>query len=85
MKLILQKPLPPIVCEEQAFPGVRRVCSMVAGDLNRVFGERPAVIDQPQGWKTVIFVGTIGKSPLLEQLKTDRKLDLSGIRGKWEA
>ena len=84
MKLILQKPLPPIVCEEQAFPGVRRVCSLVAGDLNWVFGERPAVLDQPQDSKTVIFAGTIGKSPLLEQLNHEKKLDLSGIRGKWE-
>ena len=65
MKLILQKPLPPLVCEEQAFPGVRRVFNMVAGDLCRVFGEKPSVIARPQGRKIVILAGTLGKSPLL--------------------
>lgn len=84
MKLILQKPLPPLVCEEQAFPGVRRVFNMVAGDLCRVFGEKPSVIARPQGRKIVILAGTLGKSPLLEQLESGGKLDLSGIRGKWE-
>ena len=84
MKLMLRSPLPPIVCEEQAFPGVRRVCDTVAGDLYRVFGERPAVCTGFQNRETVILAGTLERSPMLAQLEAQGKLDVAPIRGKWE-
>ena len=32
-----------------------------------------------------IVVGTVGKSPLIDQLVADNKLDVSSIKGQWES
>lgn len=34
---------------------------------------------------TTILVGTVGKSAVIDQLVKQRKIDVSGIKGKWEA
>ena len=33
----------------------------------------------------MILIGTVGKSPLIDQLARAGKIDVSGIRGKWES
>ena len=33
----------------------------------------------------MILIGTVGKSPLIDQLVRAGKIDVSGIRGKWES
>lgn len=81
MEMILKKPLPPILCEDHAFPGVCRVCGMLADDFFRVFGQKPECLTSPPECGEMIFAGTIGRSPLLELLENQGKLDLSGVRG----
>lgn len=34
--------------------------------------------------KTVVIIGTLGKSPEIDQLVKDKKINVSGITGKWE-
>ena len=33
----------------------------------------------------MVLIGTVGKSPLIEQLVRAGKIDVSGIRGKWKS
>jgi hypothetical protein len=52
--------------------------------------ERPAGTPVVKGAGTakgedVVLIGTIGKSPLIDALVTAKKLDVSGIAGKWES
>jgi hypothetical protein len=64
------------------WPGVQRAGYDLQADVNRVTGVTPA-------WDTaahrMVLIGTVGKSPLIEQLARAGKIDVSGIRGKWES
>lgn len=75
----------PLFCvEDTAFPGVLRVCGLVAGDVERVTGFRPSVSGAlPSGGEAVI-AGTAGRSAWLDALDAAGKIDLSPIRGRWE-
>jgi hypothetical protein len=60
------------------WPGVARAANDLRSDLERVFGDRPA-----SGRK--ILVGTLGKSPAIDRLAAEGKIDVSGVLGQWEA
>ena len=57
---------------------------MLADDVERVTGRRPMVCHElPK--KAAIVAGTLGKSRLINQVVKSQKIDVSGIRGKWES
>ncbi|MGA3236688.1 MAG: glycosyl hydrolase 115 family protein [Bryobacteraceae bacterium] len=64
------------------WPGVQRAAHDLQADVNRVTGVTPA-------WDTaarkMVLIGTVGKSPLIDQLARAGKIDVGGIRGKWES
>ena len=64
------------------WPGVLRAAHDLQADVNRVTGVTPA-------WDSsaprMVIIGTVGKSPLIDQLARTGKIDVSGIRGKWES
>jgi Glycosyl hydrolase family 115/Gylcosyl hydrolase family 115 C-terminal domain len=64
------------------WPGVQRATHDLQADVKRVTGITPA-------WDTaahkMILIGTVGKSPLIEQLARAGKIDVNAIRGKWES
>ncbi len=74
----------PLVVSAADHAGVIRVVGDLRADLERVTGVKPAVsLDRvPQG--DVVLVGTIGKSPIIDDLVKRGKLDVTGIAGKWE-
>ena len=75
-----------IVVDTNDWPGVLRAVADLQTDVRRVSGFTPLLShDQNQSGKTVVLVGTIGKSAVMDQLIRDRKIDVSGIAGKWEA
>lgn len=71
--------------EAAAYPGVRRVAAKVRGDILHVIGEEPEETDDAGrlGRYPVIY-GTIGKSPALDAMERSGRLNLSGVRGRWE-
>jgi hypothetical protein len=74
-----------IVVSSADFPGVLRVVDDLRSDLEMVSGVRPAVSrDAVPQRSTVVMVGTIGRSPLIDGLIAAGKLDVSAIKGKWE-
>ncbi len=59
---------------------------LLSEDVERVTAHKPAVKnDKTALGKTAILVGTIGKSSLIDALIEGGKLDVSGVRGKWES
>ncbi|MFF4489774.1 glycosyl hydrolase 115 family protein [Streptomyces sp. NPDC001544] len=70
----------PVVVSAEDHPGVVRVAGDLRDDLERVTGVRPgATIGRHP-----VLVGTIGRSPLIDGLVKSGKLDVTGVRGKWE-
>ena len=59
---------------------------MLADDVERVTGKRPLLQTTKQLPKgSCVMAGTLGKSRLIEGLVKSLKIDVSGIRGKWES
>src|SRR4051812_30819101 len=75
----------PIVIEESAYPGVLRAANDLKEDIQRVTGVPPTVVQTTRDLPCAIIIGTIGKSELIDQLSTAKKIDISAISGKWEA
>ena len=73
----------PIVVDAGDHPGVVRVAGDLQADVERVTGVRPDVSNEPAA-EEVVILGTIGKSALVDKLIAAGKLDVSGIKGKWE-
>ena len=68
------------------WPGVVRAATDLQADVNRVTGQTPRLSQSTMGLgANVIIVGTIGKSPVIDQLVRDNKIDVSKVKGQWEA
>lgn len=67
------------------FPGVVRALNDLKTDMGKVTGREPKVIlAKPDGKSMPVLVGTLGKSKLIDGLVRSKKLDVSGLQGKWE-
>ncbi|XXX82463.1 glycosyl hydrolase 115 family protein [Sorangium sp. So ce134] len=75
----------PLVVSADDFDGVRRVVDDLAADILRVT-DAPAEVESeiPESATEVVIVGTLGRSPLINQLEEAGKLDVSELTGKWE-
>ncbi len=75
----------PLCVSSQDYPGVIRVAKLLQADIEQVTNANPDVsIDVIPASTEIVFVGTLGKSPLLDKLVADKKLDVTDIAGKWE-
>jgi hypothetical protein len=74
-----------IVVEASAYPGVLRAANDLKEDIQNVTGVAPTVVQTTRDLPTAIIIGTIGKSELIDQLSSAKKIDTSAISGKWEA
>jgi hypothetical protein len=75
----------PLVVSSSDYPGVIRVVNDLQADIKAVTGAEPAVsADQIPAQPEIVLIGTIGKSPLINDLVSAGKLDVTGIAGKWE-
>ncbi|MET7569699.1 glycosyl hydrolase 115 family protein [Streptomyces sp. NPDC005492] len=70
----------PVVVDPDDHPGVVRVAADLRADIERVTGVRPGSALA----REAVLVGTIGRSALIDGLVAAGKLDVSGIRGRWE-
>src|SRR6478736_6272372 len=67
------------------WPGVQRAARDLQADLERVTGVKPAFsTETPAAGATVVLVGTIGHSALIDGLVASGKLAVDDVRGKWE-
>ncbi|HEY4305226.1 MAG TPA: glycosyl hydrolase 115 family protein [Gemmatimonadaceae bacterium] len=74
-----------IVVGEKDYVGVVRVVRDLRADIARVTGITPTIdtSDAPKRG-SVVLVGTIGRSALVDALIAAGRLDVGGVRGKWE-
>ena len=66
-------------------PAVFRAAGDLAGDIARVTGVKPSVKQNAGGETNLIVVGTLGRSPAVDRLVEQGKLDVNGVRGEWES
>lgn len=71
---------------DQDHAGVIRVAEDLQADIERVSGMKPSLTkgSEAPSDSTVVIVGTLGKSPLIDTLVDAGKLDVSSLTGKWE-
>jgi len=72
-----------IVVSDSDWAGVRRAANDLQSDIRRVSGARPRLTSQLAA--IAVIVGTLGKSPLIDRLVGDGKLDSAGLSGRWES
>ncbi len=66
-------------------PGVARVTRDLQADVERVTGTAPEiVVDAVPSARDVVIVGTIGRSPVVDRLIAEGKLDVTDVEGRWE-
>ncbi|GAB3820796.1 glycosyl hydrolase 115 family protein [Pontibacter rugosus] len=76
----------PLYVSSEDFTGVIRAAKDLQADVNRVTKVQPTLtVDKkaPKA-KQIVLIGTLGKSPVIDKLVKSKKLDVSGIAGKWE-
>lgn len=74
-----------IVVSDEDFDGVVRVAGDLRDDIESVTGVEPELSTEGDADEEVLVIlGTLGKSPLIEQLVEDGKLDVEALEGKWE-
>ncbi|MBQ3926983.1 MAG: glycosyl hydrolase 115 family protein [Bacteroidaceae bacterium] len=61
------------------------VAEALSGDIQMVTGKKPVVTTALEAGQYPIVMGTLGRSALIDQLVKEKKVDVTGIEGKWEA
>jgi hypothetical protein len=75
----------PLITSANDYSGVKKVINYLKLDLKMVAGLEPGVyIDQFPAASQVVIAGTIGRSKLIDQLVSEKKIDLGDLAGKWE-
>ncbi len=75
----------PIFVSAGDYAGVTRAAKDLQADVKRVSGVEPALTEADAATgPSVVVVGTVGHSPLIDGLVTAGKLDATALTGKWE-
>jgi len=82
----LAKGSTPLVISSVDYPGVISALKNLKADIGKVTGREPEIkyTIKPDS-KELVIVGTIGKSPIIDLLIKNKKLDVKNITGKWES
>jgi hypothetical protein len=76
----------PLLVSDADWPGVVRAAGDLRQDIERVTGHAaPLLKEASQAKGDIVIIGTIGKSPLIDELVRRHKLDVKGIAGQWES
>jgi Glycosyl hydrolase family 115/Gylcosyl hydrolase family 115 C-terminal domain len=76
------------LCVDPAdYAGVLRAESDLQSDIALVTGATPSITHNTKGLRnhSIILIGTIGKSPLIDSLIRRGQINVSSIAGKWES
>ena len=75
-----------VLISPEDFKVVQIAASDLVSDIERVSGKKPHLRTEPSKLSShVVLTGTLGKSPLIDMLVRDRKVDVSQLRGQWES
>ncbi len=74
----------PLLVDGAADPGVLRAVRDLQTDFGKVTGTPAAMLGQRPEAEAAVIVGTLGKSPIIDRLVREARLDASGVAGVWE-
>jgi hypothetical protein len=75
----------PVHVSARDLPGVLRAAGDLRADIGRVTGVEPRlVVDSMPAGREVVLVGTLGRSPPIDRLVREGKVDTAGVSGRWE-
>jgi len=85
--LVAKNAATPLLVSNEDWPGVARAVGDLGQDIQRVTNLQPQILSSLSSQPTpdLVIIGTIGKSPLIDDLIRRGKLDVKGISGKWES
>ena len=77
----------PLFIDPADWAGVLRAAKDLQADVSRVTSLTPALVTSWNGasGRDVVIIGTLGKSPLIDRLVSDKRIDVTSIAGKWES
>ncbi|MGU3317431.1 glycosyl hydrolase 115 family protein [Sphingomonas sp. M6A6_1c] len=76
----------PVFVDAADLPGVRRAAADLAADIGRVTGTDARIVNEASALAgTLIIVGSLGHSPVIDRLVAAGKLDVDTVRGRWES
>ena len=76
----------PLYISTKDYPGVIRALRDLRTDIKKVTNTEPQLsIDKIPSEKEIVIVGTLGKSPVIDEMVSKKKLNVENINGKWES
>ncbi len=75
----------PLYTDGSEHPAVQRAVADLQADIERVSSRRPALGKGTPSGADVVIIGTLGKNSVIDRLVRTGALDVSSIKGKWEA
>jgi hypothetical protein len=81
--LVTQKEASPIYYDKNDFEGVEIAVKNLQNDIEAVTGKRPKV-STSEFSKTVVIIGTLGHSKIIDEMVQKGRFDTKSLKGKWE-
>ena len=76
----------PVIADAGDFPGVLRAARALRADLSALSGSEAVFsTDEAPTHAAAVIVGTLGRSERIDRLVREKKIDASGVAGRWEA
>jgi hypothetical protein len=67
-------------------PGVKRAATNLQTDIELITQKKPTLTQETTALNNqAVLIGTIGQSQIIDQLIHSKKIDVSGIKNKWDA
>ena len=63
---------------------IKKSAELLAGDIEKVCGMKPAIVHAVTSEDRVIIIGTISNNLLIRKLIARNKINMDSIQGKWE-
>ncbi|MGB7847150.1 MAG: glycosyl hydrolase 115 family protein [Candidatus Acidiferrum sp.] len=84
--IVQQKHATTVYVDADDYPGVVRAVSDLQDDIKKVTGSTAAIVHDPANRApSIILIGTLGRSAIIDRLVRDRTIDVTAISGKWES
>ncbi len=75
-----------IYVDENDYRGLLKTVDSLQTDIKKITGVEPAIVHSTDTLGAeAVFIGTIGRNRVIDELILNKKLDVSGISGKWES
>lgn len=75
-----------IYVDANDIPLVKKSAKLLQTDIQAVTGTLPNLINTlPNSANTLIIIGSLEQSPIIQSLITNKKIDIQAIRNQWEA